>query len=110
MTPQFQYSAKVEQVVDADTVDLLIDLGLRCSVRIRARLYGIDAPERFTLAGREATTFVTVHIAGVRSQVIVKTYKDPIDKYGRWVADLFINGRSLSELLIEAGHAVRKEY
>lgn len=41
----FTYAAKLIEVIDGDTVDLLIDLGLEIHKRERCRLYGIDAPE-----------------------------------------------------------------
>lgn len=40
----------------------------------------------------------------------VLTYKDPTDKYGRWIADVYVNGKSVSATMVEAGHAVRVDY
>lgn len=41
----YQYSAKLQKVVDGDTVDLVVDLGFSINVTTRFRLDGIDAPE-----------------------------------------------------------------
>ena len=41
----YWYKAKVVKVVDADTVDLLVSLGLHSYSEERFRLYGIDAWE-----------------------------------------------------------------
>jgi hypothetical protein len=39
------YQAKIVEVVDGDTFDLMIDLGFNTFVKERMRLYGIDAPK-----------------------------------------------------------------
>lgn len=41
----WRFKAKVERVVDGDTVDLLVDVGFRVFHRIRARLRNFNAPE-----------------------------------------------------------------
>jgi endonuclease YncB( thermonuclease family) len=42
------YQAKIVEVVDGDTFDLMIDLGFNNFTKQRMRLYGIDAPEMRT--------------------------------------------------------------
>ena len=54
----FTYAAKLIEVIDADTVDLLIDLGFGVHVKERCRLYGIDAPEMPTEAGKAAKAYL----------------------------------------------------
>ena len=46
---KFCYGAKVEKVVDGDTVDLSIDLCFDIHHKIRVRLYGVDTPESRTV-------------------------------------------------------------
>lgn len=41
------YKAKVERIVDADTIDVSIDCGFHIYTRKRLRLARIDAPEIF---------------------------------------------------------------
>lgn len=41
----YTYQAEVERVIDGDTLDVKLDLGLRCYRRERIRVLGIDAPE-----------------------------------------------------------------
>ena len=44
----YEYSCKVERVVDGDTIDAVLDLGFDILYRARIRLYGIDTPESRT--------------------------------------------------------------
>lgn len=39
--------AEVLKVVDGDTIELLIDLGFSVWVKTKARLYGVNTPEKF---------------------------------------------------------------
>ena len=107
-SPTYQYSAKVHKIIDADTVDFLVDLGLNTLRVIRCRLYGINAPERFTDEGKAATTYLRETLG--EGKVILLTYKDPTDKYGRWIADVYVVGKSVSSMMVESGHAIRKDY
>ena len=42
------YNAKLDRVVDGDTVDALVDLGFDTWKKVRIRLVGINAPESRT--------------------------------------------------------------
>ena len=44
----YEYSCKVERVVDGDTIDVVLDLGFDILHKCRVRLYGIDTPESRT--------------------------------------------------------------
>jgi endonuclease YncB( thermonuclease family) len=119
MTPSFTYAATVERVVDADTLDVAIDLGFRIQFRVRLRVAGIDAPELHTAEGKEARLFVLDHLCTEQPgtghpaacsfrPVVVRTYKP--DKYGRALADVQwveASGRTydLAGELLAAGRA-----
>ena len=45
MEPCYRYRARLERVVDGDTIDVLIELGFYVTLRERVRLEGIDTPE-----------------------------------------------------------------
>jgi micrococcal nuclease len=108
MTPQFTYNASVVKVIDGDTVDLTVDLGFHVNIAIRTRLYGINAPEVSTPEGRGAREYLKTVLAP-GAPIVVKTFKDPTDKYGRWLAVLqtMINGVStVNDLMVSSGHAV----
>lgn len=94
------------RVVDGDTVDLRIDLGFDASMTVRARLDGIDAPERGKPGGAEATKWLTEKLS-TRTDVIVKTQKDGREKYGRYLARIYLLGDTthINQQMIEAGHA-----
>ena len=105
------YVWPVLRVVDGDTVaaDASADLPPELA-RLSVRLRGVDTPEKGGRAkcesereaGQAATTFTTTKVA--EAQLIL--VRDP--KWGKWggrvVADLMLDGSSLSEELIAAGH------
>ena len=66
----FTYAAKLIEVIDGDTVDLLIDLGFGVHVRERCRLYGIDAPEMPTAQGQAAKAYLESLIGAATGGVV----------------------------------------
>ena len=44
----YTYKAKIERVVDGDTVDALVDLGFDTWKKVRIRMMGLNAPESRT--------------------------------------------------------------
>lgn len=101
----FTYSATVERIVDGDTIDLNVDLGFRVYHRDRFRLLGIDTPERGQAGWAEATAALTRMIPP-GSSLIIKTATPLRDKYGRWLARLFVGTIDINQLMIDQGHAV----
>ena len=91
----YTYAAKLIEVIDGDTVDLLIDLGFGVHVKERCRLYGIDAPEMPTEAGKAAKARLESLIGAVTGELFVATRKmtrkpkERTDKYGRYLAVLY---------------------
>ena len=91
----FTYAAKLIEVIDGDTVDLLIDLGFGVHVKERCRLYGIDAPEMPTEAGKAAKAYLESLIGAATGELFVATRKmtrkpkEKTDKYGRYLAVLY---------------------
>lgn len=103
MKPEFIYKATLLSVYDGDTVTVSVDLGMHVSVRAPLRLVGIDAPEMGTDAGRAAKE----HLRGLCAPpLVIRTYKDPGDKYGRWLATV-VNGQgvNVNAQMVEDGHA-----
>ncbi len=100
----YKYNGLVKRVVDGDTFDIKVDVGFSITINHRFRLHGVDAPETWRprceaerVHGEQATLFVKKLIEG--KQVIVQTYKLGI--YGRYNADIIINGKQVSDLLIQ---------
>lgn len=102
--PLYTYNATVIRWVDGDTVWLRVDLGFRLFMEGDFRLFGLDTPEHNKPGGTEATTFSKT-MAPAGTAVLLKSYKDP-DKYGRWLADIFVGADSVNLALIASGNAV----
>lgn len=105
----YQYAARVVRVIDADTVVLDIDLGLRTWRHSEyIRLLGLNAPERGTEAGTQATAWLR-EMLPVGTLVRLVTRKDQTEKYGRWLGVLWRaqdGNKSINGLLVETAHAV----
>jgi micrococcal nuclease len=103
----YTYAAKLIEVVDGDTVDLLIDLGFGVHVKERCRLYGIDAPEMPTEQGQAAKAYLESLIGAATGELFVATRKmarkpkERTDKYGRYLAVLY-DGSHTADMFIRA--------
>ncbi len=85
-------------------------MGYRIYIEQALRLNRINAPEMSTDAGKLAKNFLVGHIQP-DTAVLVKTHKNPKDKYGRWLADVYTQqGVCLNDLLVINGHAVYQNY
>ncbi len=107
------YVRKVENVVDGDTIDVLIDLGFDILFQSRVRLAGIDTPESRTsdkaekVLGLESKEYLKKHLKDAKS-VVIKTEKmDSSEKYGRILGWVYVNGNtvSLNDMMINDGYA-----
>lgn len=101
----YKYKATVQRVVDGDTIDFFVSLGFRINHEVRVRLIGINTPERNALGGSEATAYVKTKLP-VGKEVTIETFKNPTDKYGRWLATVYLDEVNLNQLIIADGHAV----
>jgi micrococcal nuclease len=99
----YQYRASVIRVVDGDTLWLDVDLGFDVKRRDSFRLYGINAPELSTPEGVAAKVWLEGQLAGGIG--MVTTHKDQREKYGRYLATLWVGGVNINEAMVEAGHA-----
>lgn len=107
------YVRKVENVVDGDTIDVLIDLGFDILFQSRVRLAGIDTPESRTkdlkekALGIESKEYLKKHLKDAKS-VVIKTEKmNSSEKFGRILGWLYINGdtESVNDKMINDGYA-----
>lgn len=106
MKPQYIYSATVDRVVDGDTVDLLVDCGFNIIRKERIRFYGVDAWEprgEEREAGLKAKKFVQ-DLLPVGGECVVRTGKEK-GKFGRYLGEIYIDDKSLNDMLLENGHA-----
>mgnify|MGYP000477420765 CR=1 FL=1 len=91
----YEYNAKVDRVVDGDTVDFIVDLGFNVNIKIRTRLIGVDTPERGHEDWEKATGKCIQLLQEVGSpsympvkDTVVKIRTTKTGKYGRWLVDI----------------------
>ena len=112
----YEYRAKINRVVDGDTVDVDIDLGFGIVLTDeRVRIMGIDTPESrtsdkveklFGLASKYRLQELLGEYAILKTQVS-KNGEDMKGKFGRILGDFrAADGRLVTEILIEEGHCV----
>ena len=112
----YVYKAKLDRVVDGDTLDAVIDLGFDITVHKRIRLVGINTPESRTrdleekkrgLAAKQALIDLLTK-DNDEEYFVVESEK--VGKYGRVLARLHIQVGDdeccINDKLIETGHAV----
>ena len=104
------YRARPHRVIDADTLEILCDLGFDTQHIVRVRLAAVDAPEMNTPQGKAARTWVFdwlgTHNTGSEWPLLITTRKvGPRDKYGRWVALIYAGTECLNTDILKAGHA-----
>lgn len=98
----FDYRATITNVVDGDTLDVVVDLGFRITIEQRVRLYGINTPER----GQPGYDRAKLALAAfVGRDAKLRTIK-PNDKYGRWLAEVYVDDESLAVRLLDMGLGV----
>jgi micrococcal nuclease len=102
----YEYRGTVLSVVDGDTIHADIDLGCDIHTRLTLRLAGINAPEKATLEGKAASVWLDAHLPGEPNALLIRTVKDRREKYGRYLAELFVRGVSINEAMVLAGYAV----
>lgn len=106
----YEYRATLVKVVDGDTIDIDVDVGFRLTIRQRCRLKGLNCPEKkgaTKAAGDAATAFSAAFLGPTGASLIIhssKPYAD--DKYGRFLVDVLVAGKSLNEALLVNKHAV----
>ena len=104
----YQYKATITDVYDGDSVTAIVDLGFKISIKLKLRLSGINAPEirgeekSLGLVSKERLSQLILN-----KEVIIKTSKDRQEKYGRWLAEIYLPDqiKSVNELLVSEGLA-----
>jgi len=97
--PSYTYPARVESVIDGDTLWVIVDCGGGIRTRQKLRLHLIDAPEQGTSAGEKAARFVR-GVLRKNPGIVVRTHH--YDKYARYLADVFYLPDSTNPLAIYA--------
>lgn len=111
------YHGTVVKIIDADTIDISVNLGFRVQMVQRFRLLGsaetVDAyemndkdPEKRELARRGKDE--VVRLVPVGEEVVLRTEKGPpVDGFGRWLAEVEnASGVNVGDRLLDLGLAV----
>jgi len=113
----YHYHARVTSVYDGDTCTVDIDLGISAWVHgEKLRLNRINAPElrgASAAKGRAARDHLKKLVEG--RDVWLQTIKDRREKYGRYLAELWLaqpDGSTLNvnDAMVAAGHAKFQKY
>jgi len=114
---KYIYKAKLDRVVDGDTVDALIDVGFDIWFKKRIRFKGVDTWESRTrnleekalgLKAKARTKELLEKVSSKSGYFRIKSYG--LGKYGRVLADVFIMDKegkqwNINQTLISEGHA-----
>ena len=114
---KYIYRAKLDRVVDGDTVDALIDVGFDIWFKKRIRFKGVDTWESRTrnleekalgLKAKARTKELLEKVSSKSGYFRIKSYG--LGKYGGVLADIFIvdkDGKqwNVNKTLISEGHA-----
>ena len=107
-----KYLAKIVKVVDGDTVNVVIDLPGFGFCQFKVRLYGINTPElrppksdpnreEIKARAKEATAALLGRVGG--KIVTLDCYG--WGKYGRLLANIYLDGKNINKWLVEEGYA-----
>lgn len=105
--PQYQYKTFVNEVIDGDTFDCTVDLGFKVFRKERIRMFGINTPESRTKdkvekeLGLKAKAYLKEKIEGV--DVVMEVIKQ--EKFGRYMAIVYIGGVSLNDEMVRLKYA-----
>jgi micrococcal nuclease len=110
MTQPFYYVAKIDRIVDGDTIDINLDLGFKIIlIKQRVRLAGIDTPESRTRNKKEKVMGLAAkerlrELCG--EEILLQSLGR--GKYGRILGIPLTkkDGKNICSMLINEGHAV----
>jgi micrococcal nuclease len=114
---KYIYRAKLDRIIDGDTVDALIDVGFDIWFKKRIRFKGIDTWESRTrnldekkkgLAAKKRLEELLLEVSSKPGFFRIKSYG--LGKYGRVLGEIFIMDEAgvqwnINDTLITEGHA-----
>lgn len=102
---QYVYPARLEEVIDGDTIDVTVDLGFHITRRVRLRLAGLDTAEIYGVEDESAE----YERGMVHSNYVSEWFDETPDeafpltvdvqkkgKFGRYIATVYRNDRERS--------------
>jgi len=115
MEVNYTYRMLITKVVDGDSIFADADLGFKSSMHgLSLRINQVDTPEcrrsmkngignTHVKAGKLVKDWLSEKI--LDKWVIVKTYKDNTEKFGRWLCDIWLGDEYINQTLIDKGFA-----
>lgn len=104
----YDYEATVIRVIDGDTVECDVDMGLHIKSRARIRLQGINAPELHSnnederKRAEEARQYLVERLQD--QKVWIFTYSE--DSFGRWLGTIFTeDATNINKEMVDKGLA-----
>lgn len=106
----YNYTAVIERVIDGDTIVAMVDLGFEQFSRKTFRLFGIDAQEMRGVEKEKGRLVKEALEAMILNQkVFLKSFEDKKDKYGRYLAEIFLTEQegdpSVNQWMVAQGYA-----
>ena len=98
------HDALITSVVDGDTYDAIVDLDFDIKISIRIRLFGVNCPEtkKKNKSGIDAKKFATELL---QDKPVTIDYRRH-DSFGRVLSCVWLDGSSVSDILVANGHAI----
>jgi micrococcal nuclease len=105
----YYYNAKLDRIIDGDTIDAMVDLGFDTWVHKRIRLSGINCPETRTrdlgekARGLQSKLYLEQLFLPTGGRFILQSLG--VGKYGRCLGNIYIDKVNINELLLKEGYA-----
>lgn len=100
----YDYKAHILRVIDGDTVEANIDVGFKINYHTNVRLAGLNAPELNQPDGPIVKARLIELVMNKPNTVIVSK---SLDKYGRVLGTIYVDGVSINQQLIDEKLAIR---
>jgi micrococcal nuclease len=110
----YHYKAIISRVIDGDTIVFKeIDMGLDVWIKNKhARLLGINTPElhdkdaEVRFKANEAKDYLANRLTEDTAVIIKVREYNPLDSFGRILADVYLEDELLNDTMLELGFAV----
>ena len=108
----YVYNANVTSIYDGDTITCDIDCGFGVLlIKQKIRLYGLNAPEvRGETREQGIVSRDKLRERILNKKITLKTIKDKKGKYGRYIAEIYLDTENINDWLVENNLAVKAEY
>jgi len=100
-----------KDIYDGDTIKATLDLGFGIYKKEKFRLARINAPElkgKNRQQGLQSRDFLRQLLLNNKNNLIIKTIKDRKGKYGRYIAEIYLQKENINinNILLKEGLAV----